>query len=172
MSEGIDAYIKKKFEVPDVDIRTYSPLTLAYIGDGVFDLVIRSVVVGKGNTRPNQLHHRTSQIVKAHTQAVIIQYLEPMLTEEEADIYRRGRNAKSATMVKMQLSDLASWNVKSYAVTGKGGSSTTYSMPTKRSYVMYPDEVQVKYAEQLVNKVVEGQILTDADLEIPDNIVQ
>ena len=98
MSEGIDAYIKKKFEVPDVDIRTYSPLTLAYIGDGVFDLVIRSVVVGKGNTRPNQLHHRTSQIVKAHTQAVIIQYLEPMLTEEEADIYRRGRNAKSATM--------------------------------------------------------------------------
>ena len=49
MSEGIDAYIKKKFEVPDVDIRTYSPLTLAYIGDGVFDLVIRSVVVGKGN---------------------------------------------------------------------------------------------------------------------------
>ena len=45
MSEGIDAYIKKKFEVPDVDIRTYSPLTLAYIGDGVFDLVIRSVVV-------------------------------------------------------------------------------------------------------------------------------
>ena len=100
MSEGIDAYIKKKFEVPDVDIRTYSPLTLAYIGDGVFDLVIRSVVVGKGNTRPNQLHHRTSQIVKAHTQAVIIQYLEPMLTEEEADIYRRGRNAKSATMAK------------------------------------------------------------------------
>ena len=100
MSERIDAYIKKKFEVPDVDIRTYSPLTLAYIGDGVFDLVIRSVVVGKGNTRPNQLHHRTSQIVKAHTQAVIIQYLEPMLTEEEADIYRRGRNAKSATMAK------------------------------------------------------------------------
>ena len=45
MSEGIDAYIKKKFEVPDVDIRTYSPLTLAYIGDGVFDLVIRSVVL-------------------------------------------------------------------------------------------------------------------------------
>ena len=109
MSEGIDAYIKKKFEVPDVDIRTYSPLTLAYIGDGVFDLVIRSVVVGKGNTRPNQLHHRTSQIVKAHTQAVIIQYLEPMLTEEEADRLWNGsfhslvwtaRNAKSATMAK------------------------------------------------------------------------
>ena len=42
MSEGIDAYTKKKFEVPDVDIRTYSPLTLAYIGDGVFELVTRT----------------------------------------------------------------------------------------------------------------------------------
>lgn len=77
-----------------------------------------------------------------------------------------------SALVKMQLSDLAAWNVKSYAVTGTGGSSITYSMPTKRSYVMYPDEVKVKYAEQLVNKVVEGQILTDADLEIPDNVVQ
>jgi ribonuclease-3 family protein len=100
MSRGIDSYIREQFDVPDVDIRTYSPLTLAYIGDGVFDLVIRSVVVGKGNTRANQLHQRTSRIVKAHTQAEIIGYLEGQLTEEEADIYRRGRNAKSPTMAK------------------------------------------------------------------------
>lgn len=100
MGKGIEAYIKEQFEVPDVDIRTYSPLTLAYIGDGVFDLVIRSVVVGKGNTRANQLHKRTSQIVKAHTQAEMIEYLKDYLTEEEADVYRRGRNAKSPTMAK------------------------------------------------------------------------
>ena len=93
-------YLEQQMNLPEVDLRQYSPLTLAYIGDGVFDLVIRSVVVGKGNTRPNRLHHRTSQIVKAHTQAQIIQYLEPVLTEEEADIYRRGRNAKSPTMAK------------------------------------------------------------------------
>lgn len=100
MGKGIEAYIKEQFEVPDVDIRTYSPLTLAYIGDGVFDLVIRSVVVGKGNTKANQLHKRTSQIVKAHTQAEMIEYLKDYLTEEEADVYRRGRNAKSPTMAK------------------------------------------------------------------------
>ena len=100
MNKGIDAYIKDKFEVPDVDIRTYSPLALAYIGDSVFDLVIRSVVVGKGNTRASQLHQRTSSIVKAHTQARISAYLADYLTEEEADIYRRGRNAKSPTMAK------------------------------------------------------------------------
>ena len=106
MEKGIDSYLKEQFHISDVDIRTYSPLTLAYIGDGIFDLVIRSVVVAKGNTRASELHKRTSQIVKAHTQAVIIQYLEmmeillPMLTEEEENIYRRGRNAKSFTMAK------------------------------------------------------------------------
>ena len=100
MEKGIDSYIRDKFQVPDVDIKTYSPLALAYIGDGVFDLGIRSVVVGKGNTRANQLHQRTSQIVKAHTQAEIIEFLQDQLTQEEADVYRRGRNAKSPTMAK------------------------------------------------------------------------
>ena len=94
----IDSYIKEQFGIKDVDIRTYSPLTLAYIGDGIFDIVIRSVVVGKGNTKASQLHKHTSSIVKAHTQAVMIEALEPHLTKEETDIYRRGRNAKSPTM--------------------------------------------------------------------------
>ena len=96
----IGSYIKEQFGIKDVDIRTYSPLTLAYIGDGIFDIVIRSVVVGKGNTKASQLHKHTSSIVKAHTQAVMIEALEPHLTKEEADIYRRGRNAKSPTMAK------------------------------------------------------------------------
>lgn len=96
----IDSYIKEQFGIKDVDIRTYSPLTLAYIGDGIFDIVIRSVVVGKGNTKASQLHKHTSSIVKAHTQAVMIEALEPHLTKEEVDIYRRGRNAKSPTMAK------------------------------------------------------------------------
>ncbi|MCM1561948.1 MAG: LCP family protein, partial [Butyrivibrio sp.] len=72
-----------------------------------------------------------------------------------------------SSLVKMQLSDMASWNVKSYAVTGTGGKTTTYSMPDKRSYVMYPDEEQVMYATELVNRIVAGEILTDADLEMP-----
>lgn len=100
MKYSIDTYIREQFGVGDVDIRSYSPLTLAYIGDGVFDLIIRSVVVGRGNTSANRLHQRTSRIVKAQTQAQIIAYLEPKLTQEEADIYRRGRNAKSPTMAK------------------------------------------------------------------------
>lgn len=100
MEKGIDAYIKEQFQISDVDIRTYSPLTLAYIGDGIYDLVIRSIVVAKGNMRAGELHKRTSRIVKAHTQAEMIEKLLPLLTEEEEDVYRRGRNAKSPTMAK------------------------------------------------------------------------
>lgn len=97
---SIDSYIKECFGIKPVDIKTYSPLTLAYIGDGIFDLVIRSIVVGKGNTKASRLHARTSQIVKAHSQAMMAEALEDVLTEEEADVYRRGRNAKSPTMAK------------------------------------------------------------------------
>lgn len=92
--------IKKYFHIRDIDIRTYSPLTLAYIGDGIYDLVIRSIVVGHGNTKASQLHQHTSHLVKAHTQSEMMEYLLPVLTEEEEDYYRRGRNAKSPTMAK------------------------------------------------------------------------
>ena len=97
---SIDSYIKECFGIKPVNIKTYSPLTLAYIGDGIFDLVIRSIVVGKGNTKASRLHARTSQIVKAHSQAMMAEALEDVLTEEEADVYRRGRNAKSPTLAK------------------------------------------------------------------------
>lgn len=100
MEKGIDAYIKEQFGLKPVDIRTYSPLALAYIGDGIYDLVIRSIVVGKGNTKAANLHRETSRMVKAQAQAEMIEILLPYLTQEEADIYRRGRNAKSPTMAK------------------------------------------------------------------------
>lgn len=96
----IDAFIRERFNIKKQDIRTYSPLTLAYIGDGVFDLIIRTVVVDKGNTSPNELHRHTSSIVKAHTQALMAETLMEELTEEEHDVYRRGRNAKSFTTAK------------------------------------------------------------------------
>lgn len=72
-----------------------------------------------------------------------------------------------SALVKMQLSDGAFWNVKTFAVSGKGGSQRTYSMPSARSYVMYPDESQVSYARLLVDKVLDGRTLTDADMQMP-----
>ena len=92
--------IKQSFELKEVDIRAYSPLTLAYIGDCVYDLVIRTVVVERGNEPANKLHKKTVAYVKAQTQAAMIEALLPYLTEEEEAVYRRGRNAKSYTSAK------------------------------------------------------------------------
>ena len=92
--------IKRDFEVKEVDINTYSPLTLAFIGDCIYDLVIRTVIVEQGNRQPQSLHKKKSSIVKAQTQALFIEALTDELDEKEADIYRRGRNAKSYTSAK------------------------------------------------------------------------
>lgn len=102
MEKGIDllSLIKENFGLKEVDIRTYSPLTLAYIGDCVFDLIIRTVVVERGNESANKLHHKTVTYVKAETQALLIDAMLSDLTEEELGVYKRGRNAKSYTTAK------------------------------------------------------------------------
>lgn len=101
METRLNAYIKEQFGLDqEVDIRTVSPLTLAYIGDGIYELVVRSVMVARTNTRAGLLHRQTSQLVKAEAQSKMMDTLLPQLTGEEERAYRRGRNAKSATMAK------------------------------------------------------------------------
>ena len=97
--------IKELFQLKEVDIRTYSPLTLAYIGDSIYDLVVRTVIVSGGNTSVNKLHHYTIAYVKAPAQAMMAKMLLPYLTEEEQDILRRGKNAKPYTKAKNATMD-------------------------------------------------------------------
>ena len=92
--------IKKEFECKEVDVRAYSPLTLAYIGDAVYDLVIRTVVVERANRAANELHKRAVKFVQAGTQAAMITALQEILTEDELAVFKRGRNAKSNTSAK------------------------------------------------------------------------
>ena len=92
--------IKRDFDCKEIDIRTYSPLALAYIGDAIYDLVIRTIVVERGNTSANKLHRKTVNYVNARIQAQMIEALMDELTEEEQGIYKRGRNAKSYTTAK------------------------------------------------------------------------
>ena len=92
--------IKKEFNLGEVDLRTYSPLTLAFVGDCIYDLIIRTVVVECHNASPNRLHKEKSHLVKAQTQAEMGTVLQQYLTEEELAVYRRGRNAKSYTTAK------------------------------------------------------------------------
>lgn len=99
--EGVSAGgIRSFFGLPGQDIHSYSPLALAYIGDSIFDLVIRTMVVERGNKSANRLHHQTSRLVRAHAQSAMMAYLMPALSKEEEAVYRRGRNAKSYTMAK------------------------------------------------------------------------
>lgn len=93
-------YLKTAFHLPDTDIKTYSPLTLAFIGDSIFDLIIRTSIVESGNAPVNKLHKKAAQLVQATAQAELYHFIKDQLTEEETAIFKRGRNAKSFTTAK------------------------------------------------------------------------
>ncbi|MBD0384641.1 Mini-ribonuclease 3 [Paenibacillus sedimenti] len=77
-----------------------NPLVLAYIGDAVYEVYIRQYVISGTNHRPNHLHKAATQFVSAKAQSKLLERLMPILTEEEVDIVKRGRNAKSGTTAK------------------------------------------------------------------------
>lgn len=91
---------KEAMKLKEVEAREYSPLALAYLGDAVYELAIRTFVMNHGNTQVNKMHKKTAGLAKAEAQANFYKVLEEELTEEEKAVYRRGRNAKSVTMAK------------------------------------------------------------------------
>lgn len=105
-ADGLLKELRKTFPGKQQDVRTYSPLTLAYIGDAVYEVIVRTVVVERANRPANALHHITVEYVSAGAQSRIIQALMEELTEEEQAVYRRGRNSKPHTTAKnASLSD-------------------------------------------------------------------
>lgn len=99
MEESL-GFFKEAFRLKEVDAGMYSPLVLAYIGDAVYEIMIRTMTVNGGNEQVNKLHKKTAALVKASSQAQIIMSIEDALTEEEHAVYKRGRNAKSSSMAK------------------------------------------------------------------------
>lgn len=92
--------IEDAFELESVNVAQYSPLTLAYIGDCVYELIIRTNLVYMGNAPVNTLNKKASDYAKAGTQAKIIEAVMEELTEEEQAAYKRGRNAHSFSKAK------------------------------------------------------------------------
>jgi ribonuclease-3 family protein len=92
--------IRQVLDVKQVDVMSYSPLTLAYIGDDAYDLVIRTYLLGKGNMPVNKLNRMADGLVRAKAQSDMMDVIEPMLDGEEHAVYKRGRNAKSYTKAK------------------------------------------------------------------------
>ena len=86
--------------VPEIDIKEMSPLALAFVGDAVLELLVRSRLVGTTRLQPGRLHSVATQYVSAKAQFRELASLEPLLTEQEAAVLRRGKNASKATVAK------------------------------------------------------------------------
>lgn len=106
MEEGVKYEFRDCFEEAlgfgEADIGSYSPLVLAYVGDTVFDLMIKSMVVNEGNRQVQKIHERASRYVQASAQSQMMRVIQPLLSEEEHAVFRRGRNTKSVTPAKNQ----------------------------------------------------------------------
>lgn len=85
---------------PQVDIREMNPLSLAFMGDGVLELLVRQHLVERSRLLPGKLHAEAVRYVSARSQFLEMKLLEPMLTEEEHAVFRRGKNANKATVAK------------------------------------------------------------------------
>ena len=84
----------------EVDIHEMSPLALAFVGDAVLELLVRARLVGTTRLQPNRLHTVATHYVSAHAQSREREILEPLLTEAEANVLRRGKNASKASVAK------------------------------------------------------------------------
>ena len=87
-------------EKNEVDINLLSPLTWAYVGDSIYELLIRTHLVNKTKLKPHSMHIEAIKFVKAKSQADILKRLEVYLTDEEKEIVRRGRNAENHHLPK------------------------------------------------------------------------
>ena len=76
--------------------RELSPLALAFVGDGVYELLVRERLICQANRPVNELHKQAVPLVRAEAQSAAIDKIAPLLTEEEEAVYRRGRNAHTA----------------------------------------------------------------------------
>lgn len=92
--------IHRQFTTTGKEMNRYSPLTLAYMGDAVYEIIIRTLVVENKSGSVKTLHKRSSSLVNARAQAELMSFIEPRLTENELAVYKRGRNAKSHSVAK------------------------------------------------------------------------
>lgn len=99
---GFEHYIQKVPGMSEIDAKECSPLVLAYIGDCVFDLIIKTMAAGRGNRPVHKLHEETSRYVQASAQSFMMRSMQEHLTEEEHAIYRRGRNSRTVSPAKNQ----------------------------------------------------------------------
>ena len=114
----------------------------------------------------NQMKVVKAVIEKIASARTIVANYSQILKSLEGMIATNLSSEDLSKLVKMQLSDMAQWNVQTYAVTGYGGTQTTYSMPGLATYVMHPHQSTVNYGSELIQKVIDGEILTAEDMKM------
>lgn len=92
--------VQNKFIDDTLDVRTLSPLVLAYVGDSVYEVYIRTMLISKSNKKVNDYHKQSITFVKAKAQAKFLETIYESLSDEEQNVIRRGKNAKSNTIPK------------------------------------------------------------------------
>ena len=102
IENSLDGWIQKVLGIKELDVQEYSPLALAYIGDCVYDLIIKTWIMSCGNRQVHKMHEDTSRYVQASAQSLMMRSMQEYLNPEEHAIYRRGRNAKSVSPAKNQ----------------------------------------------------------------------
>ena len=129
----------------------------------------RKHVSGGDYTRgKNQMRVIQSVIGKLSSSTTIISKYADIMDSLEGMLATNLTMEDISSLVKMQLGDMAKWNVQTYALTGKGDMQLTYSDPGKELSVMWPDEDSQAYANTLIAKVIDGEVLTEADMTMPE----
>ncbi len=102
-------YYRQCMRLEPVDENSYSPLVLAYIGDSVYEVIIRTKVINRGSMQVNKMHKQSSELVKAGTQAELIKAIEDMLTQEEHAVFKRGAMQNQPHQPRTLLSLITAW---------------------------------------------------------------
>lgn len=125
-------------------------------------------VSGGDRTRgKNQMKVLTAVIKKMTSSSTLISNYGPIMKSLEGMFATNFQNDEISEIVKMQLGEMPQWNIQSYAVSGSGDMQETYSWPGEKLWVMQPDMKTVEYARELVQRALDGEILTAEDMKMP-----
>ena len=112
----------------------------------------------------HQMQMIKALVAKLSSGAIITNYSD-IMSSLEGMFATDVTTTEMSDLVKMQLSDGGTWNVQTFAMDGEGKKRTTYSMPKTKAYVMEPNLDYVTYAQQLIQKVMDGEVLTEDDMK-------
>lgn len=125
-------------------------------------------VSGGDRTRGNnQMKVLTAVINKMTSSSTLISNYGAIMKSLEGMFATSFQNDEISELVKMQLSEMPKWDIQSYAVSGSGDYQETYSWPGEKLWVMQPDMKTVEYARELVQRVLDGELLTAEDMKMP-----